>query len=37
MCPLKTTTVPVILEALGLIKKSTDKHINLDALQSQFI
>ena len=24
---LKTTTVPVILGALGMIKKETDKHI----------
>ena len=25
---LKTTTVPVIMGALGMIKKRTDKHIN---------
>ena len=27
-CHLKTTTVPVIVGALGMIKKGTDKHIN---------
>ena len=28
MWHLKTTTVPVIVGALGMIKKGTDKHIN---------
>ena len=28
MLHLKTTTLPVILKALGIIKKGLDKHIN---------
>ena len=28
MCHLKTTTMPVIVRALGMITKGTDKHIN---------
>ena len=34
MWHLKTTTMPVIVGALGMIKKGTDKHINKIACSS---
>ena len=35
MWRLKTITLPIILGALGIIKKGIDKHIKQDTWQSQ--